>query len=401
MHITFAATMCALDPVSGAMHSVRAILETLQAAGCTASSYTGSLFDAKRQVSFVQAFGPEAGSDVALGKIVSIQRNGVNHYVFRTQRSQGQFLTKAEHEGMLERWRQFLATNKPDLVLSFGRSKLAKTMRQLAAEAGSKVVLYLGNAEIDDAAMFAPGYSAICPSNFLAEHYRKQYGIETAVINPIIAPEHERENQLAGLDLAARQALGFVTLINPIPHKGLTLFAQLAARAATERPDIRFLVIEGRMSRRQLQAGGMDFAAWPNTWLIPEQQNMGAVFARSVMLMMPSYWAEGFGRTVVEAHLSGVPVLASDRGGLPEALGGIAPLPAPSSCLGAYDRFPTPDELEPWWERMVSLWDDVQAYEEAVIEAKQAAKQFHPDATRQRLLDWFQAQMAEQQGVSS
>ncbi|MBV6633282.1 MAG: glycosyltransferase [Alphaproteobacteria bacterium] len=397
MHITFAASMCALDPVSGAMHSVRAILETLQANGCTATSYTASVFDAKRDVSFAQAFGPEAGSDAAAGKIVSIQRNGVNHYIYRTQRSRGRYFTDAEQQAMIERWRDFLATNKPDLILSFSRSNLAKSMRKMAADAGAKVVLYLGNAEVDDEAMFAPGYSAICPSAFLAEHYRKTYGLETAVINPIIAPEHQRESHLAKLDVGSRQALGFVTLINPMPHKGLALFAKLAARAAAERPDVRFLVIEGRMPRSTLQARGLDLGAWPNVWLIPEQQDMGAVYARTAMLLMPSYWAEGFGRTVVEAHLSGVPVLASDRGGLPEALGGVPPLPAPPSCLEDFNRFPTPDELEPWWDRMVSLWDDAQAYDQAVTQAHQAAEQFYPDATKQRLLDWF----AKQQGTPS
>jgi glycosyltransferase involved in cell wall biosynthesis len=36
------------------------------------------------------------------------------------------------------------------------------------------------------------------------------------------------------------------------------------------------------------------------------------------ILVVPSLWEEPFGRTVAESLRSGVPVLASDRGGVPE-----------------------------------------------------------------------------------
>ena len=37
--------------------------------------------------------------------------------------------------------------------------------------------------------------------------------------------------------------------------------------------------------------------------------------------MVPSQWEEAFGRVIVEAQINGIPVLASDVGGIPEALG--------------------------------------------------------------------------------
>ena len=39
---------------------------------------------------------------------------------------------------------------------------------------------------------------------------------------------------------------------------------------------------------------------------------------------MPSLWYEGFGLTVMEAMLHGIPVIASDAGGLVEAKHGTA-----------------------------------------------------------------------------
>ena len=45
---------------------------------------------------------------------------------------------------------------------------------------------------------------------------------------------------------------------------------------------------------------------------------MRAVYAQARVLLMPSVWEESFGRTVIEAQLNGLPVLASNRGALPQ-----------------------------------------------------------------------------------
>jgi glycosyltransferase involved in cell wall biosynthesis len=41
-------------------------------------------------------------------------------------------------------------------------------------------------------------------------------------------------------------------------------------------------------------------------------------FRRIDVLVVPSLWHEPFGRVVIEAYAHGVPVIASNRGGLPE-----------------------------------------------------------------------------------
>jgi len=49
---------------------------------------------------------------------------------------------------------------------------------------------------------------------------------------------------------------------------------------------------------------------------------MSPIYASTRVLLVPSQWeAETWGRVVSEAQFSGIPVLASDRGALPETVG--------------------------------------------------------------------------------
>jgi glycosyltransferase involved in cell wall biosynthesis len=71
---------------------------------------------------------------------------------------------------------------------------------------------------------------------------------------------------------------------------------------------------------------------------------MAAVRAASAFIVAPSRWDEPCPYTVIEAMAAGLPVLASDRGGLPELVGDDDVLP---------DR-----GVAAWAAMMRALWDD-------------------------------------------
>ena len=74
---------------------------------------------------------------------------------------------------------------------------------------------------------------------------------------------------------------------------------------------------------------------------------------------MPSLWRESFGRVAAEAMVNGLPVLASDRGALPETLGGAGVvLPVPDRCTPTSGLVPTAEEVEPWIAAILRVWDD-------------------------------------------
>ncbi len=58
-----------------------------------------------------------------------------------------------------------------------------------------------------------------------------------------------------------------------------------------------------------------------NVKLESRTSDMKTVYGRTRILLAPSKWEEAWGRVASEAHCSGIPVVGSRRGGLPEAIG--------------------------------------------------------------------------------
>jgi glycosyltransferase involved in cell wall biosynthesis len=100
----------------------------------------------------------------------------------------------------------------------------------------------------------------------------------------------------------------------------------------------------------------------------------------SRLVLMPSLWWESFGRVAAEAMVNGIPVLASNRGGLPEIMAGagflfdIPPWYSPETRL-----IPTAEEVAPWVETIIQLWDDPVLYEYARQRSLAAAEVWRPE----------------------
>jgi glycosyltransferase involved in cell wall biosynthesis len=188
----------------------------------------------------------------------------------------------------------------------------------------------------------------------------------------------------------ARPAPKYVTFVNPDPNKGVYVFVRIAEQLARRRPDIPILVVEGRSHSRSIQQTGLDLSWARNLNKMPNTPDPRNFYSVSKLLLMPSLWNESFGLVAAEAMLNGIPVLASNRGALPETVGeGGFLLEIPARYTPATGDVPTAEEVEPWVETIIRLWDDAGFYRQTSERALQWAQRWHPDRLRPLYTDFF------------
>jgi glycosyltransferase involved in cell wall biosynthesis len=142
--------------------------------------------------------------------------------------------------------------------------------------------------------------------------------------------------------------------INPAPYKGLDIVLCLAKA----RPDVTFLFV---VNRRRFEHRGPTQQPWDrlrNVKIVGPVRDMRRIYRRAKLVLAPSQWVETWGRIATEAHFSGIPVLASNSGGLPEAVG------PGGLCLPRDAPFPE------WLEAFSGIWDDPIRYEQLCAAAR-------------------------------
>jgi len=140
-----------------------------------------------------------------------------------------------------------------------------------------------------------------------------------------------------------------VTLINPHPLKGLEIGLALAKAC----PDIPFLFQESwPLNPEQLKELKAQLEPYSNITLQRAVSDMRQVYGRTKILLAPSKWEEAYGRVASEVQMSGIPVIASDRGGLPEAVGSGGILLDPEG------------DIQNWIDAVRKLWSDDTYYKE-------------------------------------
>jgi len=189
----------------------------------------------------------------------------------------------------------------------------AEALLGRALDAGVRAVLRVVDAEFDARAVGAiarRGAVLTANSPFIARRLLERTGVPATVT---YAPFP----RAAGDRVPRRD--GLITMMNPVPCKGLETVVACIARL----PRRRFQLVEVWPQRpRRWAALARRLAALPNVTLLRCRADVGPLYERTALLIVPSIWEEAFGRVAVEAHGYGIPVVASRRGGLPDTVGG-------------------------------------------------------------------------------
>ena len=212
----------------------------------------------------------------------------------------------------------------------------------------------------------AAGVVAI--SHAMAAYITQYCGATAAVIHPPMygAPPYPRYGSFDE---------GYVLMVNPCVVKGISIFLALAERF----PDAPFAALTGWGTTRNDRDA---MSRLPNITVLETVPGIDDVLSRTRLLLMPSLWLEGFGLIAMEAMLRGLPVIASDSGGLVEAKAGTGfaiPIRPIERFEPVFDEthMPKPVEvpqaIEPWEEALRLLLTDRQVYESESDKSRKAA----------------------------
>ncbi|PQO28504.1 glycosyltransferase [Bremerella cremea] len=346
-----------IDTSSGAAISLRDLMEGLARHGWEVRVFSGPRLDfeepktneellIEQGIHFKTYKASDQGVDIRLSLFRS---NGVDCGVWVPSDPQAS-PSKAVGTAWLNAYREVLESWRPDLVITYGGFWMTGPLTQLARNARARTVFYLCNYAYKDAKFFQDFDVTITLSNFHAQWYRENVGIESVPIYPLMP----RERYVCAPDPERR----FVTFVNPQPHKGVFVFAKIAEVLGKRRPDIPLLVVEGRASVDWLARTGADLSQ-ANLHRMQNTPDPREYLRVTHSMLMPSVWQESFGRVAAEAMMNGIPVIGSDRGSLPEVIGdGGVLLEIPERIRPETQLLPTEEEVEDWVRAVAILWDE-------------------------------------------
>jgi glycosyltransferase involved in cell wall biosynthesis len=247
-----------------------------------------------------------------------------------------------------------LARERPDVVVANSIDRVSwRRLRALLRNAGIPSVLYLREAS----SLGHLTLSAAPPDLLLAN-----------------AGSHADRARAAGYDCEVVPSVvevapvtttrDVVLLVNPIEILGGDRIWAIAAA----RPDIPFVIQESGLLDEHLRADLHDRAATaPNVEVRPFCDRPGALFGDARVLLVP-HRVDNRPRVVLEAQVSGIPVIASAQPGLVESVG-------PGGVI-----VEDTDDPQPWIVAISRVWDDAQEYARLSTAARAHARRPEVDA---------------------
>jgi len=156
---------------------------------------------------------------------------------------------------------------------------------------------------------------------------------------------------------------------NLLMHKGHQTTIEVARRLEKKEPNIQFVFLGDGEQMKALQAQADQLS---NITFMGKQTNMGDWFNVADLFIHPSY-SEGLGSVILEAMQEGVPVVASNAGGIPDIV--------QNNITGLLVEA---RQIEPLADAIASMKNNEQLRETCINGARQMLCRFNIDQTSQQ-----------------
>lgn len=370
------------DSTSGAARQSRAMLESLVRHGVDVYALGATVVD-----------NPVGKACLADHEEASVKRNsvwfflsegGINYKYLRTPTTVMSQLTDHWMRTFFNGFMVTLQEFRPDMIMMYSGGCLGYAMRAEAALLDIPCVYMVCNT---GHRRFTFPYCdlVITDSRSTAEFYRRDSGVQVHPVGTFIDAEQV---------VTAERKPEFITFVNPASAKGVSIFSRLAMMAQTRIPEARFLVVQSRGRWPDVTATLRDpanpefripAAELTNVTCMENQTDIRKVYAQTKILLTPSLCSESWGRVATEAFLNGIPVISSNLGGLPEAVGsGGVTLTCPVACIADYNRLPTEEEMQPWLDALKDMLARLAHWEE---QARAMSAEHTIEKSTERALD--------------
>ena len=398
---------CISDPTAGVTHSLRTIMEWLADAGHACHILTTARFESpvtfaiedhlRQQGAELSHLASHHGRPKRFGKKHRAADRPVVRYAVKdvpvtlllTRHNDEARPERAEAKQFMALFDQLLNDFAPDQLIACNGHPMIFEAMSHARNRGITTAFAVRGFGYDKPGCFEDVDHAFTCSQYLTDAYREKVGLISTPIEPpidwstVVAPTDSR---------------AFVTFVHPALHKGLLLFARLADMLGSRRPDIPVLVVQSGQSAGALNGiPAIDFGKYPQIMAAPPVPMPADYFALTRVLLVPSVWAEPFGRVAAEAMINGIPPIVGNRGALPQVVGGDFAeggggrvLPIPDWMTPETTDVPSEQEIEPWYEAVCALWDDLTLYQSVATRARQIAEErYSEDVSRKQHVDYF------------